>query len=474
MQNRKTFLIKYLALMLILVSALLLSACRTRITNNNEVSNVYYDEDGYLSETYEMRRSELSLSTAKKPLLPDFGPIEDEEEEFDTGESINYEPEEEEYVEPPEVQNANRTTNRTTRRYSSGSTGGGSSSRTTTERVTIKFDANGGKCNTTEKKVYKGSKIGTLPEATKDGKTTRTWSLKKDGSGIVKSTDTVNSNVTLYACWEEKKKDEEEKFTVTFDAQGGTCSEKTRPVVKGKTIGSLPKATNGNKKLLGWSTSQKGSTIDSNYKVTKNVTLYAQWKDPDKKSYKVTFEDGDGNILSQQEVVEGKSATAPTDPKKTGYNFVGWDKPFDNVKENLTVIAKWVEWTKEEYWDYELEEASKKQSSVNCYVKGDKNLIEDCKATAKNDDSYDVAFIFADSREEFDIKYDPESEEFKNEFKNKTVYYVSNAARTDSVTELAYKIKIFKYIHGDNTIDPDNISSDEDELGIIPDIQKIQ
>ena len=103
MQNRKALLIKYIALMLILVSALLLSACRTRISNNNEVSNIYYDEDGYLSETYEMRRSELGLSTAKKPILPDFGPIEDDEEEVETGETINYEPEEEEYVEPPSV-----------------------------------------------------------------------------------------------------------------------------------------------------------------------------------------------------------------------------------------------------------------------------------------------------------------------------------------------------------------------------------
>ena len=73
MMNRNRLLNKYLLLAVIFIAMLAMSGCRTRITNNNEVSNVYYDEDGFLTETYQMRRDELGLSTAEKPILPDLG-----------------------------------------------------------------------------------------------------------------------------------------------------------------------------------------------------------------------------------------------------------------------------------------------------------------------------------------------------------------------------------------------------------------
>ena len=51
----------------------------------------------------------------------------------------------------------------------------------------------------------------------------------------------------------------------------------------------------------------------------------------------------DGKVVSTVEVEEGKSATAPANPTKEGYEFVGWDKEFTNVKENLEVNAKFKE-----------------------------------------------------------------------------------------------------------------------------------
>lgn len=57
------------------------------------------------------------------------------------------------------------------------------------------------------------------------------------------------------------------------------------------------------------------------------------------KQYKVTFVDSDGNMLKEEMVKEGKSATAPEAPTKEGYKFTSWDKAFDVVTENITITA---------------------------------------------------------------------------------------------------------------------------------------
>lgn len=57
--------------------------------------------------------------------------------------------------------------------------------------------------------------------------------------------------------------------------------------------------------------------------------------------YIVTFKDWDGTILKTEEVEEGKSATAPSNLSREGYEFVGWDKTFSNITSDLTVTAQY-------------------------------------------------------------------------------------------------------------------------------------
>ena len=59
--------------------------------------------------------------------------------------------------------------------------------------------------------------------------------------------------------------------------------------------------------------------------------------------YTVTFLDWEGTILSTQSVIHGSSATAPTDPTREGYTFIGWNTTFDNVTSNLNVTAEYSE-----------------------------------------------------------------------------------------------------------------------------------
>ena len=57
-------------------------------------------------------------------------------------------------------------------------------------------------------------------------------------------------------------------------------------------------------------------------------------------SYKVVkFVDWDGRILSTQELEIGSAATPPASPTREGYTFIGWDKDFSNVTEDMTIIA---------------------------------------------------------------------------------------------------------------------------------------
>jgi hypothetical protein len=59
--------------------------------------------------------------------------------------------------------------------------------------------------------------------------------------------------------------------------------------------------------------------------------------------YTVTFKDKDGNILKEETVKEGESATAPTAPTLEGYTFKGWDEKFDEVTKDLIVTALYEE-----------------------------------------------------------------------------------------------------------------------------------
>lgn len=57
------------------------------------------------------------------------------------------------------------------------------------------------------------------------------------------------------------------------------------------------------------------------------------------KKIKVTFI-VDGVVYEVVEVKKGDEVTPPEDPSKVGFEFIGWDKDFTNVTEDLEVNAE--------------------------------------------------------------------------------------------------------------------------------------
>lgn len=55
----------------------------------------------------------------------------------------------------------------------------------------------------------------------------------------------------------------------------------------------------------------------------------------------ITFVDPEGNVLKEEKVYSGNSATPPEVPIIEGYKFVGWDKSYNNVVSDMVITAQY-------------------------------------------------------------------------------------------------------------------------------------
>ena len=72
--------------------------------------------------------------------------------------------------------------------------------------------------------------------------------------------------------------------------------------------------------------------------------LYELWIDVDytaSTTYTVRFLDWDNSVISTQTVTRSGSATAPPNPTRDGYTFIGWDKSFTNITANTDIHAQY-------------------------------------------------------------------------------------------------------------------------------------
>ena len=100
---------------------------------------------------------------------------------------------------------------------------------------------------------------------------------------------------------------------------GGNATAPTAPAVTGYTF-------------AGWDKSY--SNVAEDLVVTATYTI---------NTYTVTFKNWNGDVLSTQTVDYGAGATEPTVPAREGYEFIGWDKTFNNVMSDMIIVAQYEE-----------------------------------------------------------------------------------------------------------------------------------
>ena len=178
------------------------------------------------------------------------------------------------------------------------------------------------------KQVLPSGTLATRPDApaATPGYTFGGWN-KADGTAWDYASDKVTDNITLYAKWAANT------YTITFDTAGGS---EIAPITQDcGTVITAPEApTREGYTFIGWD-KEIPTTMPA-----ENMTVTAQWEI---NQYTITFDTNGGSEIAPITQDYGTNITAPADPTREGYTFIGWDMeiPTTMPAENITLKAKW-------------------------------------------------------------------------------------------------------------------------------------
>ena len=137
----------------------------------------------------------------------------------------------------------------------------------------------------------------------------------------------VTGNMTLTAKWTANS------YTITFDTDGGS---KIDPITQdyGTQITAPADPTREGYTFIGWDKAIPATMP------AENMIITAKWK---VNQYTITFDTDGGSEVAPITQDYGTQITAPADPTREGYTFIGWDKaiPATMPAESITITAQW-------------------------------------------------------------------------------------------------------------------------------------
>ena len=186
-------------------------------------------------------------------------------------------------------------------------------------RYTITFDTAGGSEIAPITQDY-GTQIAAPANPTRKGYTFKGWDKE------IPETMPAE-NITVTAQWEINR------YTITFDTNGGS---EIAPITQdyGTQIAAPANPTREGYTFNGW------DRDIPEIMPAENITVTAQWEI---NRYTITFDTAGGSEIAPITQDYGTNITAPADPTREGYTFIGWDKaiPTTMPAENITVTAQW-------------------------------------------------------------------------------------------------------------------------------------
>ncbi len=152
------------------------------------------------------------------------------------------------------------------------------------KKVTLTLNLDGGTITSNASGVYSRKASVTLGTPTKTGYDFSKWQITAGDSTLSGNKLTIGTtDTTIKAIYTAKK------YTVTYNANGGTVSGTSKSVTYNAKYGTLPTPKRAGYSFLGWYTAKTGGskiTETTIVKITSNQTIYAQWKET-----LITYED---------------------------------------------------------------------------------------------------------------------------------------------------------------------------------------
>ena len=200
----------------------------------------------------------------------------------------------------------------------------------TAPTYTVTLNVGDGTINSGNVTGYTYGTGATLPtDVTRTGYTFKGWYDNEAlaGSPVTAISNTETGNKEYWAKWEINQ------YTITFDTVGGsTVASITQDY--GTAIAAPANPTREGYSFIGWD-KEIPSTMPA-----ENMIITAKWK---VNQYTITFDSNGGSEIAPITQDYGTAITAPADPTREGYTFIGWDKaiPATMPAENMIITAKW-------------------------------------------------------------------------------------------------------------------------------------
>ena len=194
----------------------------------------------------------------------------------------------------------------------------------------VTLNTNGGTINNGNVTSYTYGVGATLPtDVTRTGYTFKGWYYNENltGSPVTAISNIETGNKEYWAKWEINQ------YTVTVKPENGEA-DITITQDYGTAIAAPADPTREGYTFTGW---------DRDIPATmpaENMTVTAKWK---VNQYTITFDTNGGSEITPITQDYGTAITAPANPTREGYTFIGWDKaiPATMPAEDLTITAQW-------------------------------------------------------------------------------------------------------------------------------------